>query len=88
MELRTSIEEKKARLNVEYEALQSAMDQHISLLQETEQKVARMRTQQTEDEAKLYQAYQYLQKARSRKEMLEEMQEEYTGFFIKASGKC
>lgn len=79
--LRASIEEKKAHLNAGYQALQSSVAEHISLLQETEQKVARMRTQQTEDEAKLYQAYQYLQKARSRKEMLEEMQEEYTGFY-------
>ncbi len=32
-------------------------------------------------ESTLYQAYQYLQQAKSRKEMLEEMEDDYSGFF-------
>lgn len=44
-------------------------------------KLEQIRAQYEKQEKTLYQAYQFLQQAKSRKEMLEEMEEDYSGFF-------
>lgn len=50
----------------------------LSNIQKTEAALGKCKTQYSENETKLYQAYQFVQQARSRKEMLEEMQEDYS----------
>ncbi|MFI8686303.1 chromosome segregation protein SMC [Rossellomorea sp. NPDC077527] len=57
------------------------MDDHIFLYREEQKKLESVKAKYEKQEKTLYQAYQFLQQAKSRKEMLEEMEEDYSGFF-------
>ncbi|MFP3472351.1 hypothetical protein R0J90_20060, partial [Micrococcus sp. SIMBA_144] len=46
-----------------------------------QKKLETVKAKYEKQEKTLYQAFQYLQQAKSRKEMLEEMEEDYSGFF-------
>lgn len=48
---------------------------------EQQRKLETLKNNYQKQEKNLYQAYQILQQAKSRKEMLEELQEDYSGFF-------
>ncbi|WP_017753696.1 chromosome segregation protein SMC [Calidifontibacillus oryziterrae] len=84
--------EKYLRLRLEFEATKQSLLEKISKKQEEiqlqlskykqiESELVKQRDEYHKRETQLYQANQYLQKFKSRKEMLEEMQEEYAGFF-------
>lgn len=79
--LRKEIEQKKLRMLTKHSVLQDDIAKKGALFQQKEHAWQELKQSYQENEAKLYQAYQYVQKARSRKEMLEEMQEDYTGFY-------
>ncbi|MFD3445471.1 chromosome segregation protein SMC [Microbacteriaceae bacterium 4G12] len=81
LKIRAEIQEKKQQLLATYKEVQTTIAEHVLLLQQTEQAWSKAKDQYSESESKLYQAYQYLQKTRSRKEMLEEMQDDYNGFY-------
>ncbi|PAV29972.1 chromosome segregation protein SMC [Virgibacillus profundi] len=53
-----------------------------SLIKQLKQKLEQERSQFQESQTKLYQGYQYIEKLKSRKEMLEEMKEDFQGFFF------
>ncbi len=73
-----------ARLNEAASRLKSVqqdLSNQVHRYRETERSHENLKNQYEKQEKTLYQAYQYLQKAKSRKEMLEEMEDEYSGFF-------
>jgi len=57
------------------------IDEHIFFYREEQQKLESVKAKYEKQEKTLYQAFQFLQQAKSRKEMLEEMEDDYTGFF-------
>lgn len=93
LENRTAVELKKASIQSELSAAQHSLDEQVQLFRSHQRKLETVREQYQKQEKTLYQAYQFLQQAKSRKEMLEEMEEDYSGFFqgvkevLKARGK-
>lgn len=81
VKMRAEIKERKQILIQEYAEFKSKLENHKALLRETEANISHIKQERNDSEGKLYQAYQFLQKTRSRKEMLEEMQEDYAGFY-------
>ncbi|WP_202119152.1 hypothetical protein, partial [Escherichia coli] len=81
VEMRMEITAKKTKLVESYEQVKEKVAGILSHIQKTEAALGKCKTQYSENETKLYQAYQFVQQARSRKEMLEEMQEDYSGFY-------
>ncbi len=71
------LEEAASRLK----SVQQDLTNQVHRYRETERSHENLKNQYEKQEKTLYQAYQYLQKAKSRKEMLEEMEDEYSGFF-------
>lgn len=61
--------------------LQQRMTNQEKTIQTEEQQLTVRKEQYRKKEATLYEAYQYVQKIKSKKEMLEAMQQEYAGFF-------
>ncbi|WP_201713765.1 chromosome segregation protein SMC [Rossellomorea arthrocnemi] len=57
------------------------IDEHIFFYREEQKKLESVKAKYEKQEKTLYQAFQFLQQAKSRKEMLEEMEEDYSGFF-------
>jgi chromosome segregation protein len=70
-------QEKKSKI----EQLEKEMQQKEIALRKREEKLEQRRGHYRQKEAMLYEAYQYLQQTKSRKEMLEAMQQDYSGFF-------
>ena len=81
VEMRMEITAKKTKLVESYEQVKEKVAGILSNIQKTEAALGKCKAQYSENETKLYQAYQFVQQARSRKEMLEEMQEDYSGFY-------
>jgi chromosome segregation protein len=86
---------KKRRLEI-VQALaniQDEMETQVHLYRNEQQQVEGLKKAYEKQEKALYQAYQYLQQTKSRKQMLEEMEEGFAGFFqgvkevLKARGK-
>ncbi|SFA38466.1 condensin subunit Smc [Anoxybacillus pushchinoensis] len=70
-------EEKRQRID----ELQERIAKQEEVIQSEEQQLTLRKERYRKKEATLYEAYQYVQKLKSRKEMLEAMQQEYAGFF-------
>lgn len=81
VQMRIEIAQKKSTFVEKYEHIKEQITNLLSSMQQTEIALGKCKEQYSENESKLYQAYQYVQQARSRKEMLEEMQEDYSGFY-------
>jgi chromosome segregation protein len=78
---RKTIQQKHLKLQGEIRETEQLLQKRETLLNERTVRLSEMKEQIEKKEAALYQAYQYLQQTKSRKEMLEEMQHDYTGFF-------
>lgn len=78
--LRKEFEEKKAALIKKGEEKQGALQSHFHEFRKLGLELEKKRDEYHKKETQLYQAYQYLQKFKTRKEMLEEMREDYAGF--------
>jgi chromosome segregation protein len=78
---RNRIVRKKQSIMQMLKELQEKLENHIYSFREDQRKLEGVKTQFQKQEKTLYQAYQYLQQAKSRKDMLEEMEEDYSGFF-------
>ncbi|WP_461200407.1 chromosome segregation protein SMC [Anoxybacillus sp. TBDG-1] len=61
--------------------LQQRIAEQEEAMKAKEQQLTAQKEQYRKKEAALYEAYQYVQKMKSKKEMLEAMQQEYVGFF-------
>lgn len=81
LEIRQGIEDKRAEIVSQLTEVQQELEEQIHLFRKEQRKLETFRHQYESQEKTLYQAYQYLQKAKSRKDMLEEMEEDYSGFF-------
>ncbi|WP_183252213.1 chromosome segregation protein SMC [Anoxybacteroides tepidamans] len=78
---RNRVQEQHARLKAQYEKTERMIAEREQALQEKLEQLSHIKQEIEKKEAMLYQAYQYLQQTKSRKEMLEEMQHDYAGFF-------
>ncbi|MFE7151750.1 chromosome segregation protein SMC, partial [Heyndrickxia sporothermodurans] len=73
--------EEKQKTNEELAKVDKQIEDQVLAFREHQKKLEALKNQYQKQETTLYQAFQYLQKAKSRKETLEEMEEDYTGFF-------
>lgn len=78
---REMIFQQKEAVQALLETTQQQLEQQIHAFREEQRKLEALKAKYQKQETTLYQAYQYLQQAKSRKEMLEEMEEDYSGFF-------
>ncbi|EWG11918.1 chromosome segregation protein SMC [Cytobacillus firmus] len=74
-------EEKKQKIQSNLENLQKELENQVHLFRNEDRKLESLKNNYQKQEITLYQAYQYLQQAKSRQEMLEEMEEDFSGFF-------
>jgi chromosome segregation protein len=81
--LRTRAEFEKERKNLENELkrVEDELDKQVQAFQMEKRTIESQKQKYSKLESNLYQAYKILQQAKSRKEMLETMQEDYAGFF-------
>lgn len=78
---RTFIAERKQQARQKMRTMTDELEQHVQRFRAHEQQAEKAKVQYQQQETMLYKAYQFLQQAKSRKEVLEEMEEEYAGFF-------
>ncbi|MEH7353081.1 chromosome segregation protein SMC [Neobacillus drentensis] len=72
---------KKAEIQAALEEIQAKLADQVVTFREQQRKLESVKNNYQKQEKTLYQAYQLLQQAKSRKELLEEMEDDYTGFF-------
>jgi chromosome segregation protein len=72
---------KKVEIQTAFEEVQKKLASQVVVFREQQRKLETVRNNYDNQEKTLYQAYQILQQAKSRKELLEEMEEDYSGFF-------
>jgi chromosome segregation protein len=93
IEERRLAQAKKHQIHSELEKVQKRLAQQVVEFREQQRKLENIKNNYQKQEKMLYQAYQILQQAKSRKEMLEEMEEDFSGFtqgvkeILKARGK-
>lgn len=78
---RQEILEKKMKIEANYSLIEKQLSDQIKSFRDTTVKLENLKNSYQKKETALYQAYQLLQQTRSRKEVLESMQEDYAGFF-------
>ncbi len=78
---RADLERKKGALIDKLQNFQKELQDSTIQLKEQLAKLDSLREEYRKQESTLYQAYQYVQQTKSRKQMLEEMQEDYEGYF-------
>jgi chromosome segregation protein len=78
---RKVIEEKKHDLQSIISSVQKEIEVQVVTFRDSQKKHESLKQSYQTQEKTLYQAYQFLQQAKSRKEMLEEMEDDYSGFF-------
>jgi chromosome segregation protein len=79
--VRDEINERKAEIEKKVASTQQELEEQARIFFDEQRKLESLRNNYEKQEKTLYQAYQYLQQAKSKKEMLEEMEEDYSGFF-------
>ncbi|MFJ5713341.1 chromosome segregation protein SMC [Neobacillus sp. NPDC093127] len=72
---------KKFEIQSKLEAIQEKLANQVGTFRDQQRKLETIKGNYQKQEKTLYQAYQLLQQAKSRKEMLEELEEDYSGFF-------
>ncbi|WP_066068562.1 chromosome segregation protein SMC [Neobacillus soli] len=86
-------ESKKGKILSALDQIQQKLADQTAAFRDKQRKLETTKNNYQKQEKTLYQAYQILAQAKSRKEMLEEMEEDYSGFFqgvkeiLKARGK-
>jgi chromosome segregation protein len=78
---REVIEEKKRKLYSSINNIQKDVEEQVLSFRDSKKKLESLKQSYQNQEKTLYQAYQFLQQAKSRKEMLEEMEDDFSGFF-------
>jgi chromosome segregation protein len=78
---REEIIERKTKIEAKYSIIESQLSDQIKSFRDAQTKLENLKNAYQKKESTLYQAYQILQQTRSRKEVLESMQEDYAGFF-------
>ncbi|QED47505.1 chromosome segregation protein SMC [Cytobacillus dafuensis] len=78
---RNSIIERKKKIESLLLSAQKELDDQVKLFRDDQRRLESAKENYQKQEKTLYQAYQFLQKAKSRQEMLEEMEDDFSGFF-------
>ncbi|MFC4320212.1 chromosome segregation protein SMC [Litchfieldia salsa] len=78
---RQEINQEKMHLQTKLSVIETELANQIKSYREVVDNLEKLKGVYDKKEKTLYQAYQYLQQTKSRKEMLEEMQNDYSGFF-------
>jgi chromosome segregation protein len=78
---RKELKKEKGKIEAQLSKIGKTLQNQLSSYHTGLKTLESLKQQYEKKESLLYQAYQYLQKAKSKKEMLEAMQEDYTGFF-------
>ena len=78
---RNGIREKLIDIKNKLMAIQTELENHLLLYREELKSLENLKETYEKQEKTLYQAYQYVQQSKSRKEMLEEMEDSFAGFF-------
>jgi chromosome segregation protein len=81
LQQRDSILQVKAEVNNKLQSKRNELQQVSAVINEQKQEILQMRDLIQTNEQKLNQGYQILQKLQSKKEMLEELKEDFAGFF-------
>lgn len=78
---REEIKQKKQAAEERLAEASKQLEEQIQSYYQEQRKLESLKNQYEKQEKLLYQAIQYLQQSKSRKEMLEEMEEDFSGFF-------
>ncbi|MDQ0230565.1 chromosome segregation protein SMC [Metabacillus malikii] len=78
---REQIANQSEKIKERYSQLEKQLSEQIKNFRDSQAKLENLKNAYQKKESTLYQAYQILQQTRSRKEVLESMQEDYAGFF-------
>ncbi|MED1014999.1 chromosome segregation protein SMC [Bacillus atrophaeus] len=78
---RKEISEKKAGCETEFARIEHDMHRQVAQYREAQSKYEQKKRQYEKNESALYQAYQFVQQAKSKKDMLETMQGDFSGFY-------
>lgn len=81
LEERQVIEKKRTEILEKLTGIQQQLEEQVHIFRNEQTKLENLRNHYDKQEKTLYQAYTFLQKAKSRKDMLEEMEEDFSGFF-------
>ncbi|WP_313798707.1 chromosome segregation protein SMC [Cytobacillus sp.] len=81
IQTRKAIIEKKETVQSLLQSVQNELDEQVKKYRDEQRRLETAKNNYQKQETTLYQAYQYLQKAKSRQEMLAEMEDDYSGFF-------
>ncbi len=93
IEERHIAQKKLTEIQTGLEKVQKSLSDQVTSFRGKQRKLENAQNNYQKQEKTLYQAYQLLQQAKSRKDMLEEMEEDFSGFFqgvkevLKARGK-
>ncbi|ASS71067.1 chromosome segregation protein SMC [Bacillus atrophaeus] len=78
---RKEISEKKAACETKFARIEHDMHRQVAQYREAQSKYEQKKRQYEKNESALYQAYQFVQQAKSKKDMLETMQGDFSGFY-------
>ncbi|MEC0754243.1 chromosome segregation protein SMC [Bacillus haynesii] len=78
---RKEIADRKMKTEQEFSLVDERLHSQIQAFRDAQKSYEQKKSQYEKKESALYQAYQYVQQARSKKEMLEAMQEDFSGFY-------
>lgn len=81
IEERHEVINKKEKINQSLTLLRNEIENLVSIYRNEQKELESALNQYKKSESDLYKAYQYIQQAKSRKELLEEMEDDYAGFF-------
>ncbi len=81
IEERDRIAIQKEDLTEKLKDVQTELEMQVDAFMKLKTEIEKDEKTLSDKESKLYKAYQFIQQFRSKKEMLEEMQEDYSGFF-------
>ncbi|MCM3616289.1 chromosome segregation protein SMC [Sutcliffiella horikoshii] len=81
LDMRSSIQVKKEKVLSDQKQIQEDLISTVDLYRSEHGSLEQFKQSYQKKETTLYQAYQFLQQTRARKEMLETMQGDFTGFF-------
>ncbi|MBT2715156.1 chromosome segregation protein SMC [Bacillus sp. ISL-57] len=78
---RMDITAKKMEYSQLMDNMTKQLEEHVTYFRNQQNKLNAAKDSYQKQETTLYKAYQFLQQAKSRKELLEEMEDDYAGFF-------
>lgn len=78
---RKEIQKAKEELQQQYSEVEERLNQEIAGELDEKRKLENLQTQYAKEEQTYYKALQYIQQVKSRMDLLEEMEEEYSGFY-------